>query len=82
MYEELVRQLRILSGTDNISTFDEAADAIEKLSKRVPKTPHGRLIDADALHFVKGFEEDDPHDYIRRYAIDNAPTIIQAEEGE
>ena len=33
MYEELVRQLRILSGTDNISTFDEAADAIEELQK-------------------------------------------------
>ena len=29
----------------------EAANAIEELSKRVPKTPHGRLIDADA--FIK-----------------------------
>lgn len=29
-----------------------AADAIEELQKRVPKVPHGRLIDADALYEV------------------------------
>ena len=38
MYEELVRQLRILSGTDNISTFDEAADAIEELAKDLERS--------------------------------------------
>lgn len=49
----------------------------------VPVPPHGRLIDAYALHFIKGFEEDDPLDYVRRYAIDKAPTIIPADkEGE
>lgn len=31
MYVELVKRLRMLSGTDNISEFDEAADAIEEL---------------------------------------------------
>lgn len=30
-YTELVKRLRILSDTDNISEFDEAADAIEDL---------------------------------------------------
>lgn len=33
MYDELVKRLRNLSGTDNIVEFDEAADAIEQLSK-------------------------------------------------
>lgn len=33
MYEELVKRLRNLSGTDNIAEFDEAADAIEELNK-------------------------------------------------
>ena len=41
--------------------------------------PHGRLIDADALHFVKGFVEDDPFDYVRRYTIERSPTIIESE---
>lgn len=31
MHDELVKRLRILSGTDNISEFDEAADVIEEL---------------------------------------------------
>ena len=33
MYDELVKRLRNLSGTDNIVEFDEAADAIGELSK-------------------------------------------------
>lgn len=40
---------------------------------------HGRLIDADALRFVQTFEEPDTLDYIRRYAIDRAPTIVDAD---
>ena len=32
--------------------LEEAADAIEELQKRVPKTPHGRLIDAEELKKV------------------------------
>lgn len=32
MYADLVMRLRKLSGTDNISEFDEAADAIEELA--------------------------------------------------
>ncbi len=34
MYENLVKRLRNLSGTDNLAEFDEAADAIEELSKQ------------------------------------------------
>lgn len=32
MYDDLVMRLRKLSGTDNLSEFDEAADAIEELA--------------------------------------------------
>ena len=35
MYEELAKRLRYLSGTDNLAEFDEAADAIEELSREV-----------------------------------------------
>lgn len=57
MYDELVKRLRRYSenvvayklDADFASAIQEAADAIEELSKRVPKSPHGRLIDADAL---------------------------------
>lgn len=31
MYDELIKRLRKLSGTDNLSEFDEAADAIEEM---------------------------------------------------
>ena len=63
--------------------YRKCADAIEELSKRVPKVPHGRLIDADAL--MKQVEHDAPLSTVyektmRRY-LNNAPTIIPAEEG-
>lgn len=35
MFEELVKRLRYLSGTDNLAEFDEAADAIETLIGKV-----------------------------------------------
>jgi hypothetical protein len=37
MYDELVKRLRKLSGTDNLSEFDEAADAIESMSEAYDK---------------------------------------------
>ena len=63
MYEELVKRLRNLSGTDNIVEFDEAADAIEELSKprwipvteRLPEhgwyLAYGPTIKMEVLHF-------------------------------
>ena len=75
--------------------LDKANDTIEELQKRVPKVPHGRLIDADVLRCLY-----DPHDYgldgeqadeydryhvslpVIRQNIDDMPTIIPAEEGE
>lgn len=68
--------------------LEEAANAIEELQKRVPKTPHGRLIDADALIIDKS--QDLIHkgmvfggQYVfSESAILNAPTIIEAEGGE
>ncbi len=51
----------------------------------VPVPPHGRLVDADAL--LQGCERVQGEYAIREYAfsqsaIENAPTIIPAEEGE
>lgn len=39
-YDELVKRLRNLSGTDNISEFDGAAEAIEELSAVVESYHH------------------------------------------
>ena len=50
--------------------FDDAASAIEELSKRVPKVPHGRLIDADDVNnHIHGWVD-----------LRGCPTIIPAEE--
>ena len=37
MYEKLVKRLRHLAGTDNLTEFDEAADAIEERCKQADK---------------------------------------------
>ena len=64
MYDELIKRLRHLAkvysicGNENTNEYRlaiEAADAIEELQKRVPKTPHGRLIDADAFEYTCKF---------------------------
>lgn len=47
MYDELVNELRHYF--DDVPLVLQAADAIEELQKRVPKAPHGRMIDADAF---------------------------------
>lgn len=56
----------------------QAADAVEELRKRVPKVPHGRLIDADALMKLEVIPSEN---WVFR-AIEKAPTIIEAEGGE
>lgn len=73
----------------------QAADAIEKLQKRVPKTPHGRLGDLDAL--ARQIEHERFHHthtdglaalhHVTEYGhflavISYAPTVLEAEEGE
>ena len=62
MFEELVKRLRNLSGTDNIAEFTEAADAIEELSKPrwIPVTerlPDGIAIAVNALQGSYGYRE-------------------------
>ena len=87
MYDELVKRLRRYSenvvayklDADFASAIQEAADAIEDLSKRVPKSPHGRLIDADAFVDELGQFCDDNWVY---NTLRHAPTIIPTEEGE
>lgn len=102
--EELVKRLRELHPEEFGNAWDfafacqqamhEAADAIEELQKRVPKAPHGSLIDADALIekvIAKYLEHERKGEFVFAAAeikqdivdlISNAPTIIEAEEGE
>ena len=61
-------------------------DCTIKQAKAVPVPPHGRLIDADALnsdgfHAVFRYTGKMPYEYTAM-RIDDAPTIIPAEEGE
>ena len=69
--------------------YDESQDGYKMVGGRprkcplVPVPPHGRLIDADAL--LKGCERAATEYATREYAfsqsaIENAPTIIPAEE--
>ena len=65
-------------------TYTELEDGKPEWCPLVPVPDHGRLIDADALtvqtnqHYA--VLEDDW--YITVRTIDNAPTIIESEEGE
>lgn len=80
MHSELIKQLRHPWGYNGLISelTDSAADIIEELSKRIPKIPHGRLIDADALIRDNGLKEiPEYHEVVLA-----APTIIPAEEGE
>lgn len=81
--------------------MNRAADALEELQKRVPKTSHGRLIDADALmhefekaqrtmeqhgqeyscSFMSSSQELSTEWYCVEDMVENAPTILEAEEG-
>ena len=66
----------------------------EKVGEAIPVPPHGRLIDADALHeelcALEYVRENEWLDGVReargvdaaRVALLDAPTIIEAEEGE
>lgn len=54
---------------------DEWAEAIE-----VP-TPHGRLIDADAIPYIFGSTHATEYDTVTKFVINRLPTIIE-EEGE
>ena len=92
-YDELIKRLQdFAAGTmrdDDAQLAFEAADAIEKLQKRVPPVPHGDLIDRDAL--IKDGWLNLHKQVIRMggYAIHelplknpSIPVVIPAEEGE
>jgi len=107
MYDGLIKDLRDMSKMGMkygmaVVTMREAANAIEELQKRVPKWPHGKLIDADAL--IEDLKYDveldavsldsmeivgdqrrkiqDDKDFKQNciFWIENAPTVIPAEE--
>lgn len=61
------------------AALEEAADAIEELQKRVPKVPHGRLGDLDA---VEAEIRKKTNEQFCVNIVHAAPTIIPAEEGE
>lgn len=82
MYDELIDELRHYFA--DVPLVLQAADALEELQKRVPKSPHGRLIDADELFKEmerKGWFDAADRDKAEDLVLD-APTIIPAEEGE
>ena len=98
MYDELVKELRDSAewadhlalmmgraeGDAHAPAMRKAADAIEELQKRVPKRPHGRLIDADALKVSIAFAEKTAEWAVPALravlmVIDEMPTIIPAE---
>lgn len=56
----------------------ETWDALRKGCPLIPVPDHGRLIDADAVHYVSGTTVSEL-DYVRKYHIDRMPTIIPAE---
>ena len=60
-------------------TFSETIDGRHKDCPLVEVSPHGRLIDADALEDSLGIEDIDIYAY---HIINDAPTIIEAERGE
>ena len=59
----------------------------EKFFNAVPVQPHGRLIDADALlsldrQIYDGEIAVGRREYIFCFEVEDAPTVIEAEEGE
>ena len=59
------------------------ADSKPDFCPLVEIPPHGRLIDADAIDWVEGRDEQDRPVYLLlKMQIDDIPTIIEAEEGE
>ena len=59
--------------------LDKANDVIEKLQKHVLKMPHGRLVDADRI----GFAMMDAANADQALAmVDDAPIVLEAEDGE
>lgn len=96
MYDKLIKRLREAAiSADSGNEISEslyldilqACDAIEELQKRVPKRPHGRLIDADALKVSLAFAEKTAEWAVPALravlmVIDEMPNIIPAEEGE
>lgn len=60
----------------------------EKIATAIPLLPHGRLIDADGLNYTMLYKEDwlsgtgVEAPAVWKKDIDDAPTIIEAEEGE
>ena len=43
--------------------------------------PHGRLIDADTIHWIEGKDEQDKPIYLLlKFQVEELPTIIESEE--
>lgn len=97
MYDELVKRLRAQAvylpekfskNAELLDVLMKAADAVEKVQKRVPPVPYGDLIDRDALA-EDGWVLTKQVMRMGGYAIHELPlknpsiaVIIPAEEGE
>lgn len=83
-------KIAIVYGDGVVTEYHEdywirGADGEKQLGTAVPVSPHGRLIDADALRYWSDDSAMIAFDYVTRSQINDAPTIIQAdpaEEGE
>lgn len=82
---------RILITLPSGRTLEVSADNTQNIlgeAKAVPVPPHGRVIDADALHYsrIRIVHNDGTvggyHAVVMSAEIKDAPTIIPAEEGE
>ena len=91
MYDGLIKALRDMSKMGMkygmaVVKMREAADAIEELQKRVPKRPHGRLVDAGRLLSEqmkqKYYHLPNGDTAIPIIDVEHAPAVIEAEEGE
>jgi hypothetical protein len=82
MYDELVKRLRKLSGTDNLSEFDEAADAIEELAAFKAQITDGHFYCMkDGVLYAAKYERKKAKS-IQLPRWGNAPTIIPADPAE
>ena len=96
MYDEQVKRLRseavylpekFSKNAELLDVLMKAADAIEKLQKRVPKRPHGDLIDRreaiiDANERAYDFWLSDDEVNATIQFLNEQTTIIPEEEGE
>lgn len=72
----------IIKNPKKLETMYHAGRLCEAVRNGTPLPKgHGRLIDADKLEYIKNDRPDEiGYHYVRKYNIDYAPTIIEADK--